>query len=218
MKHIKTFEELNFDTYYNAGKKLKDKAKIEGGKSWERDKTKTHYKRGAEIHKWAYTKEYKDLGSLTVYKKGSNEPSDAMISSLHIDPLSFFESFIAEDDRPETGYITMFTQVYNMSTDDTEDLYFINLPLKWVDDKFHVSGEPTIDTDTLTLKDRPSAMKLRKALSRGNWVSDLSLDAKSENYDEDLDIKHQFMLYSTPEEYEKMINTFKNMSLNNLYS
>jgi hypothetical protein len=217
MKHIRTFEELNFDTYYNAGKKLKDEAKVPGGKSWERDKTNTHYKRGAEIHKWAYTKEYKDLGILDVYSNKGGGKAEAMISSLHIDPLSFFESFIAEDDRPETGYITMFTQVYNMSSDDVEDLYFINLPLRWTNDKFHVDGEPNIDTDMITLKDRQSAMKLRKALSLGNWISELSSDPKLDNYDEDLDIKHQFMLYSTPDEYEKMINAFKNISVNKLY-
>ncbi len=215
MKHIRKFEELDWNTYYNAGKKLKDMARKPGGRMSDRDKTNIHYKRGVEIHKYAYTKEYKDLGILSICEKGISK--NAMVTSIHIDPLNFYEGFIYEDGRSETGHITMFVGVYDMEKSDAFELFFISVPLRWKDDKFYVDGDVSVDTDGLYLTDRQSALKIRKAIQMEKWVGDLTCDTKAENYDENLDIKHQFMLHSTPDEYTKMISMFNNIPINKLY-
>lgn len=206
MKYLKLFEELKVDTYRSAARGLSKLGNIDS----------VHKKRAKELEEWADTKEYRNLGTFNMnyrhtiegFKKNPILPF--YLSHIHFDEMSFFESCIAEKETTEYG-LSLMCSFYNEKTDVCLGFMLV-FGVIWEDGKFHIDKMKVDGSDTYLFSDRQSAVKFKKFLNTSNdWLP------KDNKQDEDLDIKNQFMLYSTAEDYQKVIDSIKNINVNSLY-
>lgn len=203
MKYIKLFEELKAETYRSAANKL---AKLGNTDS-------IHNKRAKKINAWADIKEYHDLGIFNIkYIKNIDESPILPFYLAHVsfDEMSFFESCIAEKETNDYG-LTLMCSFYNEET-DTILAFMIVFGVIWQDDKFYIDKMKVEGSQSKLFSDRQSAVKFKKFLATSNdWLP------QENKKDEDLDIKNQFMLHSTAEDYQKVIDSIRNININSLY-
>lgn len=202
MKYLKLFEELKADTYRSAAKKLSKLGNTDS----------IHKSRAKELEKWADVKEYHALGTFNLKFVGNIKQAvlPFYISHIGFDEMSFFEGCITDKETTEYG-LTLMCSFYN---DEIGNIlgFMIVFGVIWDDGKFHIDKMKVEGSDTALFADRQSAVKFKKFLTTNNdWLPHENIQ------DEDLDIKNQFMLYSTAEDYQKVIDSIKNININSLY-
>lgn len=100
------------------------------------------------------------------------------------------------------------TLYYDIISDPTDRSKFTLSDLKIKSESF---GEKT---STRLFSDRQSALKLKRIISDvTHWKIDSDVDID----DDDSKLKSIFMLHSTPDEYYKLFDQIKTISINRLY-
>lgn len=220
MKYIKTFEKLSGEVYRSASKKLRKIGKEHSKKLGDSEKgTNIHTKRSEKLEEWSMIKDFKSLGTFNLKPRGQ-EVTEFYLTDVSFDEMSFFEGCIADKEDSEYG-LSLMCSFYSEITDNVLG-FTMNFPVIWQKDeesesKFHVNFDKVSieHGDTSLFTDRVSAAKFKKFLTTNDSWIPKKLD---ENDDENLNIRSNFMLYSSAEDFEKIINTIKNISVNSLYA
>ncbi len=224
MKYIKTFEKLSSEVYRSAAKKLKKigkehskKQSVSGGSE---KGTNIHTNRANKLEEWSMIKDFKILGTFNLKPKDA-EITPFYLTDVSFDEMSFFEGVIADKEDSDYG-LSLMCSFYNEVMDNMLG-FTVNFPIIWQkdneesDSKFGVNfAKMSIEPgDTSLFTDRASAVKFKKFLnSNDSWIPK-KLEEKD---DENLNIRNNFMLHSTAEDFEEVIDSIKNININSLYA
>ena len=232
MKYIKTFEELTPHIFKSAAHKLADilsSTSKDGYNLTDDEKKSVQYTRAINLASWSNIRdEYKKFGSFNIKPSVTYVSNDTRslkhngiieeATPYYISNISFkiienksinLSIHFIEISKIAQGvnYVNM-TIYYDMIYNPMDSSKFTLSDVKIKSESF---GEKT---STHLFSDRQSALKLKRVISDvKNWKIDSDVDVD----DDDSKLKSIFMLHSTPEEYNKMFNQIKTISINRLY-
>lgn len=232
MKYIKTFEELTPHIFNSAAHKLADivrSSSIDGYELTDDEKKSPQYTRAINLSMWSHVPdEYKKFGSFNIKENDSslnhystrNELTDRLSGITHTyyisninfkiienKSISLAINFIEIGNKGSYTYANL-TLYYDIISDPMNSSKFTLSDLKIKSESF---GEKT---SIRLFSDRQSALKLKRIISDvKNWKIDSDVDID----DDDSKLKSIFMLHSTPDEYYKLFDQIKTISINRLY-
>lgn len=234
MKYIKTFEELTPHIFVSAAHKLADilrSTSKDGYNLTDDEKNSVQYTRATNLAAWGNVRdEYKRFGSFNIRPNcnvsRSNDPrnlkhygvEETKPSSYHLSNINFkiIENqsinlaiyFIEISNITQGVNYANITLYYDIIIDPLDSNKFTISDLKIKSQSF---GEKT---STHLFSDRQSALKFKRVIADvKNWKIDSDVDAD----DDDSKLKSLFMLRSTPDEYNKLFDQIRTISINRLY-